>query len=284
MEDGKEKIPNVYFRAQDSAEDDSNGKSTTSSEGEDKENDTRPWIRWSSSTETGDFIRDAARVAPHEFVIEIEGHKAEMRVAVPSFEDRTQYMRGRLRYLSRRVDSLAEIKRECDDLAHRSAYRLAQGGFALLSAWWAVVYFVTFHTELGWRVIEPVTYLAGLTAIMAGYLWFLLISKDLSYKAAMNLTVTRRQNALYEARGFDPHKWEALVSEANTLRSEIRTVAAEYDVDWDDSKLVGEEVKEVLDREKRKRRGKNKDDDEDDDRDEKEKKSKESQAGEKDEK
>lgn len=87
---------------------------------------------------------------------------------------------------------------------------------------------------------------------MGGYLWFLYISKDLSYKAAMNVTVSRRQNALYEARGFDPHKWEQLVQEANALRREIKVVAVEYDVDWDEARDIGDDVKEVLNEERTK--------------------------------
>lgn len=85
---------------------------------------------------------------------------------------------------------------------------------------------------------------------MGGYLWFLYISKDLSYKAAMNVTVSRRQNILYEARGFDLKRWEQLVHEANALRREIRAIAVEYDADWDEARDVGDEVKEVLDHEK----------------------------------
>lgn len=219
----------------------------------------KDWVRWSSSTEMGDFIRDAAR--GREFAIEVEGYGIEMRVDVPSFNDRTYYMRTRLRKMSKEIDALAQIKHECDLLAHRGAHRLAKGGFALLSGWWGVVYYVTFHTEGGWDLVEPVTYLAGLTTIMGGYLWFLYISRDLSYKAAMNVTVSRRQTALYEARGFDIHHWENLVQEANAMRKEIKAVAVEYDVDWDEMKLLGEDVKEVLDKEKKGKRGMETDED-----------------------
>lgn len=51
----------------------------------------------------------------------------------------------------------------------------------------------------------------------------------------MNLTVSRRQNKLYQARGFDLHRWESLTDEANALRKEIKAVAREYDVDWDET-------------------------------------------------
>lgn len=172
VEDGKEKIPTVYFRAED-AEHGKNGanKPTTKSEARkrdeasgtpkhvasysglgheapEREGAERNWVRWSNSTEMGDFIRDAAR--GREFAIEIEGYHVEMRVSVPSFRDRTYYMRAQLRKMSREIDELARIKRECDVLAHNGANLLAKGGFALLTGWWAVVYYVTFHTEFGW--------------------------------------------------------------------------------------------------------------------------------------
>ncbi|KAL2270636.1 hypothetical protein VTJ83DRAFT_7 [Remersonia thermophila] len=276
VENGKEKIPSVYFRAEHSgsgengpitrreapktAEEPSGRTTPTPNASDPAQRHEDPAmrasdnssVRWSNSTEVGDFMRDAAR--GREFAIEIEGYDIELRVTVPSFNDRTHYMRAQLRRMSREIDELARIKRECDLMAYRGANFLAKGGFAVLGTWWATVYYVTFHTEYGWDLIEPVTYLAGLTTIMGGYLWFLYISRDLSYKAAMKVTVSRRQNALYEARGFDQHKWEQLVQEANALRREIKAVAIEYDVDWDEANVVGEDVKEVLSEERTKAR------------------------------
>ncbi|EMR72888.1 hypothetical protein UCREL1_56 [Eutypa lata UCREL1] len=276
--DGREKVPTVYFLAEGSERDEKGRRQTgdrsnniddsnsgLGREGADTPQQHKDWVRWSSSTEIGDFIRDAAR--GREFAIDIDGLGAEVRVGVPSFRDRTHYMRMRLRRISRRIEAQAKLKHECDILAHRGAHRLAKAGFGALSAWWATVYFVTFHTDAGWDLVEPVTYLAGLTTIMGGYLWFLFISRDLSYQAALKITVSRRQNVLYQARGFDAQQWEALVQDANALRKEIRTVAEEYDVEWDEVKDVGgEEVVEVLDKERdRQKKGlENVDDDEDD--------------------
>ncbi|KAF7553001.1 hypothetical protein G7Z17_g3933 [Cylindrodendrum hubeiense] len=272
---GREKLPDIVFRAEADQEESYKKKGRQDSnvasysglghEGPDRKHTT--WVRWSGSTEVGDFIRDAAR--GREFAIVIEGHEKELRVAVPSFKDRTYYMRMHLRRMSREIDAMAKVKSECDQLAHKGAHRLAQGGFAALATWWGVVYYITFHTEMGWDLVEPVTYLAGLTTIMGGYLWFLFISRDLSYKAAMKVTVSKRQNALYQERGLDPSRWEHLVHEANSLRREIKMVAAEYDAEWDEMKDLGEDVKQVLEDEKRKNGGdkkeKLKDDDDDDD-------------------
>ncbi|KAI1375984.1 hypothetical protein F4677DRAFT_445699 [Hypoxylon crocopeplum] len=261
-ENGREKIPSVYFLAEGSERDETGQKtekkgpniasySGLGREGADTPPEHKDWVRWSSSTEIGDFIRDAAR--GREFAIEITGHNTEMRVGVPSFNDRTHYMRIRLRRMCHKIDQLSKLKHECDMLAHRGAHRIAKAGFVALTGWWGAVYFLTFHTDAGWDLMEPITYLAGLTTIMGGYLWFLFISRDLSYQAALKTTVSRRQNILYQERGFDPQKWEILTHDANALRREIRTVAEEYDVDWDETAdLGGEEVRGVLEHEEEK--------------------------------
>lgn len=102
------------------------------------------FVRWSSSTEIGDFIRDAAR--GREFAVEIEGARKEIRVGVPSFSDRTHYLRVRLRKTAKTLDGLTRLKNECDRAAHKSAQRLAMGGFGVLAAWWYGVYHFTFQT------------------------------------------------------------------------------------------------------------------------------------------
>ena len=95
--------------------------------------------------------------------------------------------------------------------------------------------------------MEPVTYLAGLVIIMAGYWYFLYVSRDLSYKAALRTSVSRRRDALYKARGFDLDVWEKIVREANTLRADVRMVAEEYAVDWDETRELGsEQVRDTL--------------------------------------
>ena len=77
---------------------------------------------------------------------------------------------------------------------------------------------------------------------MIGYLWFLYHNREVSYRSALNLTVSRRQNTLYQAKGFNLQKWESLIEEANALRREIKNVANEYDVEWDEREDEGSEV------------------------------------------
>ncbi|KAI9741279.1 MAG: hypothetical protein M1834_002996 [Cirrosporium novae-zelandiae] len=225
-------------------------------------NNKKPFVRWSSSTEIGDFIRDAAR--GKEFAVKIEGARNEIRIGVPSFNDRTYYLRMRLRKLSQKISSMAALKRECDDAAHRRAQRFAMGGFGGLISWWFVVWALTFQTDLGWDTMEPVTYLVGLSAIIGGYMWFLAHNREISYRSAMNYTVSRTQNKLYEAKGLSIAKWESLIEEGNALRREIKAVANEYDVDWDEQADEKDEtVKEALknERDKNKNSGEEEDND-----------------------
>ncbi|MCJ1235584.1 hypothetical protein MMC14_003555 [Varicellaria rhodocarpa] len=311
---GGEKIPAVYFRAEDSSQDEIKPKSKTDEEsdleetrfdgkvertgrlnrtttkaaallrggpgeggvesysGDGREAESvdgqqRKFVRWSTSTEIGDFIRDAAR--GKEFAVEIEGAPNHILVGVPSFGDRTHYLRTRLRKTSKKLMDLAAVKKECDIAAHRGAQRVAMGGFGVLVTWWYVVYRLTFETDLGWDTMEPVTYLVGLSTLMCGYLWFLYHNREVSYRSALNLTISRRQTKLYAAKGFDLPKWEALIEEGNALRKEIKAVASEYDVEWDEtadeqSEMVTEALKKNRD-EKKENGGskKNKDDEED---------------------
>lgn len=102
-----------------------------------------------------DFIRDAAR--GKEFAVEIEGAPSEIRVGVPSFNDRTHYLRQRLRRVTAKLSDMTSVKKECDVAAQRGAQRVATAGFAGLVGWWYSVYYLTFQTELGWDTMEPIT-------------------------------------------------------------------------------------------------------------------------------
>ncbi|KAF1950907.1 hypothetical protein CC80DRAFT_481916 [Byssothecium circinans] len=220
----------------------------------------RKFVRWSSSTEVGDFIRDAAR--GQEFAVEIEGAPDDIRVGVPSFNDRTYYLRMRLRKTAKKISEMADLKKECDLLARKAAQRVAFGGLGIVVGWWGVVYWLTFRTELGWDVMEPVTYLVGLTTLIGGYIWFLYHNREVSYRSAMNFTISRRQSKLYQQHNFDLRKWEVLIEEGNALRKEIKAVANEYDVEWDElEEEKDEKVLTALRKERKKNKSKDKEED-----------------------
>ena len=238
---------------------------------EGKGDDKGEFVRWSSSTEIGDFIRDAARAK--EFEVEIEGHPEAIKIGVPSFNDRTFYLRQRLQKVSKRISDTATVKQECDRIAHRGGQRLAVGGCAILVAYWYTVYRLTFETDLGWDTMEPVTYLVGLSTFIGGYMWFLYHNREVSYRSALNLTISRRQSKLYEARGFNLARWEGLIEDGNAIRKEIKAVAAEYDVEWDEradehdeivTKALRKERKNGKDKDSKSEKSKDDDDDDDD--------------------
>ncbi len=83
-------------------------------------------------------------------------------------------------------------------------------------------------------VTNVIQYLVGLSTLICGYLWFLYHNREVSYRSALNLTITRKQAKLYQQRGFDVQKWDSLIEEANAYRKEIKQIASEYDVDWDE--------------------------------------------------
>ncbi|TEB32762.1 hypothetical protein FA13DRAFT_1754391 [Coprinellus micaceus] len=128
-------------------------------------------FQWSESTDVGDFIRDAARSAqtvdperggaPLESIIQVQ---------VPTFVDRTRYLRRKLRSVERQIASMEDLKLICDKEAHQGARRMAVTGFGMLVVYWATVARLTFW-DYGWDIMEPITYLSGLSTVVLGYLW-----------------------------------------------------------------------------------------------------------------
>jgi len=120
------------------------------------------------------------------------------------------------------------------------------------------------------NVLTGRQYLVGLSTLICGYLWFLYHNREVSYRSALNLTISRRQTKLYQNKGFDIHKWQTLIDEGNALRREIKAIAQEYDVDWDETidekdEKVTEALKQVRDEKKGKRSGESKKEDQEDD-------------------
>lgn len=206
------------------------------------------FVRWAQCTEISDFVRDVSRA--HEFTVTVEGAPAgfeQIQVTVPSFAERTHFLRMKLRKISRQLRSTAAVKHECDVLAQRGGQRVALSGLLVLSSWWCVVYICTFQTELGWDTMEPVTYLVSMSTLIGGYLWFLYHNREISYKSALDFTISARQKRLYQSRGVDLRFWEGLLEEGKATRHEIMDIAAEFGVEYDErADEQDEQVREAL--------------------------------------
>ena len=104
--------------------------------------------------------------------------------------------------------------------------------------------------------------------MIGGYVWFLYHNREVSYKSAMNFTISKRQSKLYSQHKFDLRKWETLIEDGNALRKEIKAVANEYDVEWDElNDEKDEKVVQALKSEREKNKGKKKGDGEEEQED-----------------
>ncbi|MCO5549518.1 hypothetical protein L7F22_002990 [Adiantum nelumboides] len=235
--------------------------------------------RWSPSTSIGDFMRDAARIG--SFAIRLkppteedsrkayeeqedrEGRKSaqsqkgeieknylqprSIQINVPSFEDRSRFLRSSLYNKTAEIERMAKIKADCDALARLTTRRFAIAGGVILGGWWVTVFSITFLSNWGWDLAEPLTYLTGLGTLMAGYTWFLVHNREVSYRAVLTETTTRRQQRLYIEKGLNMDRYEELIDECKELRKQIRKVAEDYDLEWDQSKGSSGHNKRALD-------------------------------------
>lgn len=70
-------------------------------------------------------------------------------VEVPTFADRTRFLRRRLAIIEDKLREMEVLKQECDAEAHRGAKRMAVGGFGMLIVYWGAVARLTFW-DYGW--------------------------------------------------------------------------------------------------------------------------------------
>ncbi|CAE7207758.1 unnamed protein product [Rhizoctonia solani] len=205
-------------------------------------------IQWSDSTDIGDFVKEAAQNREFVIIISPEPTKtkdeARIHVLVPSFRSRTRFLRERLQTVSNELSKMEEVKRDCDHIAHRSARRLALGGFGMLLVYFGVVARLTFW-ELGWDIMEPVTYLSGLTWIICGYLWFLYQGREVSYSSLLKQSISTRRARLYESKGLDLDLWADLVSEEKQLKREIHKIAGKCPKGHFEVRTTGDKDKPV---------------------------------------
>lgn len=72
-----------------------------------------------------------------------------LTVQIPTFVDRTRFLRRRLEKVESKLEEMKVIKKRCDQEANRGARRLAVAGLGVLVAYWATVCRLTFW-EFGW--------------------------------------------------------------------------------------------------------------------------------------
>ncbi|KAF8639158.1 hypothetical protein AX17_001646 [Amanita inopinata Kibby_2008] len=157
-------------------------------------------------------------------------HETEVSldIEVPTFADRTRFLRKRLAIVDGQLQKMESLKRKCDREAHHGARRVAIGIFGMLITYWAAVARLTFW-DYGWDVMEPITYLSGLSTVICGYVWFLYQEREISYSSVLDRSISARRESLYKSRGLNIEKWLDLVGESKRLQKEIGRIAEEYD-------------------------------------------------------
>ncbi|KAF8473387.1 hypothetical protein BDZ91DRAFT_714554 [Kalaharituber pfeilii] len=208
-------------------------------------------IRWSASTEIGAFIGDSSKARFFTIIISPPTENArvplaKIRVTLPSFEERISVLRAQLRGIATDISHLSPLKSECDAAAQsavqqRSILALAVSGFVSIllpvailmifaSLYQPSVLGATIHTQ-------PVTtYLAaGIGDILLlgafAYLWTTYNSN--SREKIPDPAAARK---VYHERGFNLDKWEYLLTDERSLKTEIRKIAEEYGVHWDEER------------------------------------------------
>lgn len=108
--------------------------------------------RWSPATGIGDFLREAARVG--NFTISIGSRN--VHVNVPSFEERTRFLRANLHEKTRRIEALTLLKDECDEIARKRTHKIAFAGAGVMASWWLTVGFLTFRETFLLRLCSAI--------------------------------------------------------------------------------------------------------------------------------
>ncbi|KAI0259980.1 hypothetical protein BC834DRAFT_961453 [Gloeopeniophorella convolvens] len=208
--------------------------------------------QWANSTDVGDFVRNVARATAFRIHIAEDGTQGtqatEIEVEVPTFADRTRFLRRRLDVIAGELASMEGLKRACEREARAGARRVAVSGFAALVVYWGAVARLTFW-DFGWDVMEPITYLSGLSTVIGGYLWFLYRGREVSYSSVLDSSISARRQTLYRARGLDIERWQELAREAKALRAEIGQIARDYDQDWQRKQDIEEQAEADEDKE-----------------------------------
>lgn len=207
-----------------------------------KDGDNLQEVRWSLSTDLGDFIKQSTLAQSFKIIIlpDESAHQAHqaslvplvLKITIPTFANRTVYLRHRLLRVTKEIAQLTDQKKNLDRTARTQAKRISIFGLGALIAYWGVVCKLTFFSPLGWDVMEPVTYMSGLSTVIGGYLFFLYNQREVSYSSVLDLSISSKQQQLYDKHGFNVARWSELIPEAKALRKEITKIAHDYDYDW----------------------------------------------------
>jgi hypothetical protein len=99
---------------------------------------------------------------------------------------------------------------------------------------------------------HQVTWTTGFGCLLASCAFLVYHNREVSYSSLLDLSISARQQRLYEQHGLNIERWTESVAEAKTLRKEITRIAADYDIEWkgelehlaDDTRPLAEKIRE----------------------------------------
>ncbi|KAI8809737.1 hypothetical protein BJ742DRAFT_803509 [Cladochytrium replicatum] len=180
-------------------------------------------LRWARATSAEDVLS----VALHKGELLIELNDVQVPVKLPSLEERTQPLIDEIETVRKELAPLETRKVALDAAAQRSASRVTWFGLAALCAQFGLMARLTWW-EYSWDVMEPISYFLSAGTGILGYMFYIVTRKDYTYEAVKDLTITNRQQRLYQRNSFNLEAYRNLKAREGELVSRLESVKREY--------------------------------------------------------
>ncbi|KAK1667581.1 hypothetical protein QYE76_055740 [Lolium multiflorum] len=104
-----------------------------------------------------------------------------------------------------RKEELKQLQTQLEDinkLAHKQVRRILWSGLGFLITQMGLFFRLTFW-EFSWDVMEPITFFTTTTGLVVGYAYFLITSRDPTYRDFMERLFQSRQRKLIQRQNFN---------------------------------------------------------------------------------
>ena len=103
-------------------------------------------------------------------------------------------------------EQLQAKKEEIDKLAHKQVRRILWSGLGFFMCQVGLLFRLTFW-EFSWDVMEPIAFFTTASGLLVGYAYFLITSRDPTYRDFMESLFLSRQKKLCAAQKFDMERY-----------------------------------------------------------------------------
>ncbi|XP_072967410.1 calcium uniporter protein 5, mitochondrial-like [Typha angustifolia] len=107
------------------------------------------------------------------------------------------------------LKQLQRKKEEIDKLAHKHVRHILWSGLGFFIVQVGLFFRLTFW-EFSWDVMEPVAFFTTTTGLLVGYAYFLITSRDPTYKDFMDRLFFSRQRKLFQKHNFSMERYMEL--------------------------------------------------------------------------